>query len=181
MDIIPDLPNDIARDCLIRLPYKQFPTIASICKAWRLELQLPEFSRRRKSTAHTQNLLIFSQARLDPNRNSGLAKSFTTPVYRVTVLEPDTGDWSELPPIPDLPNGLPMFCQLAAVGLELVVMGGLDPETWETSDSVLFQLRVANGGVGRHAVYGVTSSKWTKVKEGDGFSGHVQAGCQLEI
>ncbi|XP_021906335.1 F-box/kelch-repeat protein At1g15670-like [Carica papaya] len=148
MDLIPDLPNDIVRDCLIRLPYKQFPAISSVCKGWRLELQLPEFFRRRKATSHSQNLFVMSQARVDPNRKPGAAKRYTTPVYRVTVLEPETGEWCELPPAPGLSNGFPLFCQFAAVGLDVVVMGGLDPETWETSNSVF--------------IFNFASAKWRR-------------------
>ncbi|GFZ04139.1 Galactose oxidase/kelch repeat superfamily protein [Actinidia rufa] len=39
-------------------------------------------------------------------------------------------------PIPGYSNGLPVFCRVTSVGSNLVVMGGLDPVTWEVSNAV---------------------------------------------
>lgn len=136
MDLIPDLPNEIALECLYRVSYKQFATISSVCKGWKNEISLPEFRRNRKDTRCSEQLLFMTQARVDQRRKSGILKRFVTPVYRVTVLEIGSGKWSELPPIPGFSDGLPLFCQLSAVGSELVVMGGLDPATWEALSSV---------------------------------------------
>lgn len=136
MDLIPDLPNEIALECLSRVSYKQFATISSVCKGWKSEISRPEFRRNRKDTRSSEQLLFMTQARVDQSRKSGVPKRFATPVYRITVLELGSGEWSELPPIPGFPDGLPLFCQLSAVGPELVVIGGLDLTTWEASSSV---------------------------------------------
>ncbi|KAH7565155.1 hypothetical protein JRO89_XS09G0147600 [Xanthoceras sorbifolium] len=136
MDLIPNLPNHIALECLIRVPYDQFSRVASVSNDWKKEIELPEFRRLRKTTCHSQKIIVMSQARVDPNRKTGVIKRFANPEYRVTLLELDTGHWSELPPLPGFSSGLPMFCQLAAVGLNIVVMGGLDPVNWEVSNSV---------------------------------------------
>ncbi|XP_054785309.1 F-box/kelch-repeat protein At1g80440 [Prosopis cineraria] len=139
MDLISGLPDDIALDCLSRVSYQQFPAVASVCKAWKNEIQTPEFRRRRKSAGHVQNIVVMVQARLDSEKSvSGAIKGSMNmnPVYRLTVCEPETGLWSEMPPIPGLSGGLPMFCQIAGVGLDLVVMGGWDPSSWKASNSV---------------------------------------------
>ncbi|XP_007024051.2 PREDICTED: F-box/kelch-repeat protein At1g80440 [Theobroma cacao] len=138
MDLIPNLPNDIARECLVRVSYDQFSTLLSTCKGWKTEIELPEFFHLRKATGHGQQLVIMAQARVDWDTKQGVLKECSAkPVYGLSLLKPDTGNWVDLPQLPDeFPDGLPYFCQLVAVGFDLVVMGGLDPVTWEVSDSV---------------------------------------------
>lgn len=136
---ISGLPDEIVYDCLIRVKYDQFPTITSVCKGWKSEVELPEFHRLRKNGGYGQKLILMVQARVAPNQGDGVGifKCPKSPLYRFTLCEPDTGNWGELPPISAFPGGsLPMFCQLAAVGSDLVVIGGLDPVTWATSNSV---------------------------------------------
>lgn len=137
MELIPNLPVDVARECLLRASYKQFPIIASVCKGWNREVSLSDFLQQRKASRHSQELLVLSQARVDPEKESGSGKHFSTPEYRAAVLESGSGLWTELPPIPGRSNGgLPLFCRLVSVGSDLIVLGGLDPVTWQASDSV---------------------------------------------
>lgn len=136
MELIPGLPYDIARDCLIRVEYKQLATVVSICKSWKSETESPEFRRLRRAACTGQKLVVMVQARVNPDQASNIMKNGVSPVYRFALLEPDTGDWCELPPIPGFSNGLPLFCQVASAGSDLVVLGGLDPVTWEVSVSV---------------------------------------------
>ncbi|KAE9604253.1 putative F-box domain-containing protein [Lupinus albus] len=49
MELISGLPDDVARDCLIRVSYQQFAAVASVCKKWKTEIHSPEFRRRRRS------------------------------------------------------------------------------------------------------------------------------------
>lgn len=140
MELIPNLPNDVALSCLIRVPYDQFSTLLSTCKKWKAEIEMPEFFHLRKASFHGQKLVVMAQARVDPDRKSGVEKGcFVKPVYGLSVLEPDTGNWVDLPlDVPDeFSDGLPYFCRIVAVGrYELVVMGGLNTVTWEASGSV---------------------------------------------
>ena len=137
MELIPGLPDDIARECLIRVTHRDFPTIVSTCRAWKAEIRLPEFFRRRKTVGLTRNLIVMAQARIQPGRDSGSTKYLAaTPTYRLTIFEPETGNWSELNPGCGLSDGLPMFCHLVRVGFDLVVMGGWDPKTWTASTAV---------------------------------------------
>lgn len=136
MELIPYLPDDVARECLLRACYKQFPVISSVCRGWNRQVSLSEFFQQRKASGHSQELLIMSQARVNPDRESGSEKNFATPEYRVAVLESGVGLWTELPLFPGQSNGLPLFCSLVSVGSDLIVLGGLDPVTWQASDSV---------------------------------------------
>lgn len=136
MDLIPDLPPDIALQCLIRVYYNQFPRISSISKAWKSEIERPEFLHLRKVSGYSQKVIVMAQARVEPGRVNGLSKYSSYPVYRLSISDPGNNYWDELPPIPGLQNGLPYFCQISAVGSDLVVMGGLEPGSWEVSRSV---------------------------------------------
>ncbi|KAE8662970.1 F-box/kelch-repeat protein [Hibiscus syriacus] len=135
MELIPGLPNDIARECLVRVPYNDFSNIAFTCKDWKLEIHLPEFFRHRRAAGCSKHVVVMTQSRVDPDRDSGL-KCQALPLYRVVVFEPDTGDWWEMPPVPGCSYGLPVFCQVVGVGLNVVVMGGLDPDTFDVRDEV---------------------------------------------
>ncbi|XXG70626.1 hypothetical protein AAC387_Pa07g0063 [Persea americana] len=128
--LIPGLPDEMARECLLRLPYTSFAAARGVCNSWKQELHSHHFHRLRKS----QTLLILSQA--GPSRKLGAIKHPAAPAYRLTVFEPSSGSWSQLPPIPDFPDGLPLFCQVAGAGRSLVVLGGWDPVTWDVSNNV---------------------------------------------
>ncbi|KAL4583923.1 hypothetical protein LXL04_008509 [Taraxacum kok-saghyz] len=136
MELIPGLPDDVGLECLIRVPYNHFSSAASVCRTWKSEFELPLFRNHRKSAGLSRRVVVMVQAQVDSNKKLGLRKYMATPIYRLSVYEPETGDWSELPPIPGFSVGLPYFCQIAPVGYNLVVMGGLNPENWEASNIV---------------------------------------------
>lgn len=151
LQLISGLPEDVARDCLIRVSYQQFPTVASVCKGWKTEILTPEYHRLRRSTGHVQKVLVMVQARVEPvKQETGSTKRLTNPVYRLSVFEPETNIWSELdlPTPPGLGFGLPVLCQLTSVGHDLVVLGGLDPTSWKASNSVF--------------VYNFLTAKWRR-------------------
>ncbi|XP_014515740.1 F-box/kelch-repeat protein At1g80440 [Vigna radiata var. radiata] len=149
MELISGLPQDVARDCLIRVSYQQFPTVASVCKLWKSEILSPEYHRQRRSTKNAQKLIAMVQARDQPG--TGSIKRVTNPVYRLSVFEPETGHWNELLPPPEFYSGLPMFCQLVSVGYDLVLLGGLDPNSWKASNSVF--------------VYNFLSAEWRRAAD----------------
>lgn len=120
MELIPGLPNDIGRECLLRVSYEEFPISLEICKGWKTEIESDQFHRLRKANGFTRVLIVLTQA---------AARSPTT-ANNLAVYEPDTGSWSILPGIPGHPDGFPLFCQCAGVGRYLVVVGGWNPTTW---------------------------------------------------
>ncbi|KAI3777802.1 hypothetical protein L1987_47605 [Smallanthus sonchifolius] len=133
MDLIPGLPNDIALDCLIRVPYNHFSSAASVCRSWKYEIELPSFRHHRKYAGLSRRIAVMVQSPADSNWKHGLRKYSAAPAYSLTVYEPETGNWSKLPPVPGFSDGLPLFCQIVPVGFNLVVMGGLNPENWDAS------------------------------------------------
>jgi len=148
MELISGLPEDIARECLVRVSYQQFPAVASVSKGWQTEIQTQEFRRVWRSTGNAQKILVTVQSKFDSEKcKTGLlVKATTNPVYKLNVLETETGIWSELPMGPELSEGLPLFCRIAGVGYDLVVMGGWDPDSWKASNLVF--------------IYSFLSAKW---------------------
>ncbi|XP_047341220.1 F-box/kelch-repeat protein At1g15670-like [Impatiens glandulifera] len=131
MELIPGLPHEIGLECLFRVPLDQFPTLALVYRTWKQEISLPEFWKLRKAAGFSQHMVVMVQARSQPNN-----KYFRSPIYRVTLCDLSTNIWSELPLVPWFPDGLPLFCQVVSVGMNLVVMGGQDPMTWMVSREV---------------------------------------------
>ncbi|RWW37281.1 hypothetical protein BHE74_00057633 [Ensete ventricosum] len=131
-DLIPGLTDDLARECLARVPFHAFPTLFSVCNLWRQELRDPTFHQFRKSIGIPQPVVVLVQ----PVPYFAHSTIPGPVVYRLVIFETATGVWSSLPPCPCLPHGLPLFCRLAAVGTEVVVVGGWKPPTWATNDEV---------------------------------------------
>lgn len=137
MDLFPGLPNDIALECLIRLPLYQLSIAASVCTNWKRQIKHPLFRQRRKDSGLTRPVLALAQAILTTIRKpQGITTLSSTQFYRLSIFDPERGYWSDLPPIPELVDGLPMFCRVVGVGSDLMVIGGCDPVNWRVMDSV---------------------------------------------
>ncbi|EEC72719.1 hypothetical protein OsI_06324 [Oryza sativa Indica Group] len=141
-ELIPGLPEEVARECLLRVGFDQLPAARSTSRRWKAEVESPFYHRLRRARGMARPLLALAQA--EPplaaagpaNKYAGLSTS-----YRLVLHDPVTGGWAALPPLPGA-GGLPLFCQLASVAAcggerrRLVVVGGWDPETWAPTDAV---------------------------------------------
>ncbi|KAG2656937.1 F-box/kelch-repeat protein At1g80440-like [Panicum virgatum] len=137
-DLIPGLPEDLARECLVRLGFDQLPASRRVSRGWKAEVESPFHHRLRRR----RPLLALAQAR-PPLAGSGPARKYAAAggySYRLVLHDPAAGTWTPLPAIPGGGGGLPLFCQLVAVGegpaTKLVVLGGWDPETWAPTAAV---------------------------------------------
>ncbi|GJN19308.1 hypothetical protein PR202_gb06572 [Eleusine coracana subsp. coracana] len=139
-DLIPGLPDDLARECLVRVGFDQLPATRRVSRQWKAEVESPFHHRLRR----TRPLLVLAQA-APPFAASGpahkYAASATPASYRLVLHDVSTGAWAAMSPPPPFPGGrLPLFCQLAVVGegprRKLVVLGGWDPETWAPTAAV---------------------------------------------
>ncbi|KAG8379903.1 hypothetical protein BUALT_Bualt07G0137600 [Buddleja alternifolia] len=130
MDLIPGLPNDLGLEGLIRIDYQDFSSVASVCRSWNRLIELPEFWRRRKASGLTRKVVVMAQCRVDP------VWVQEWQFYELKLYEPETGYRALLPP--PVPGGLPISSQLVGVGLNLVVMGGLNPNTSEVMTDDVF-------------------------------------------
>ncbi|RVW35657.1 hypothetical protein CK203_108151 [Vitis vinifera] len=87
-------------ECLVRLPYNHLSTASLVCPPWKLHLRHPDFLRHRKAAGFTTNIIVMAQS--PPQTNTGKAIP-PADSYGLTLYEPDSGSWSELPPLPDEP------------------------------------------------------------------------------
>ncbi|XP_047076960.1 F-box/kelch-repeat protein At1g80440-like [Lolium rigidum] len=142
-ELIPGLPEDVARECLLRVGFRQLPAAHHTSRLWKAEVESPLYSRLRRANGLSRPLIALSQA-LPPLATSGPACKYAASAalsnsYRLVLHDPADGGWATLPPLPG-GGGLPLFCQLAAVACggrrKLVVLGGWDPETWTPTDTV---------------------------------------------
>ncbi|CAH9147059.1 unnamed protein product [Cuscuta epithymum] len=131
MDLIPGLPNEVGLECLNRVPFDHFPVATSVCRKWKDEIMKAEFRNRRKASGRTRPVIAMAQAMV-----VGSSSGLSPPIYRLTLLDPVKGCWSDLPPIPEMVEGLPVFSRVVGVGPELAVMGGCDPQSFRVLNSV---------------------------------------------
>ncbi|MCO5556913.1 hypothetical protein L7F22_010468 [Adiantum nelumboides] len=137
-DLIPSLPLDVALDCLHRVSLHSLSTLQQVCSSWRALSSSPSFYHSRQSKGYTDHHACIIQAISSP--------AGKTPVYGISIYDEKHNMWDHLPPIPDLPNGLPLFCSCVAVGTKIVVLGGWDPSSWSVLTSVY--------------IYDFTQSRW---------------------
>ncbi|KAF8010467.1 hypothetical protein BT93_J1180 [Corymbia citriodora subsp. variegata] len=129
-ELIPGLPDELSLECLSRLPHTAQRAASAVCRRWRHLLQSRDFYHLRRKLGHTHKLACLVQA-LPSQLPPGGRKPVGPPRYAITVFDPETGAWDLLDPVPDYPDGLPLFCRLASCDGELVVLGGWDPKTYE--------------------------------------------------
>ncbi|CAB4272673.1 unnamed protein product [Prunus armeniaca] len=121
--LLPGIPDEIGQECIFR--------------DWKAEVEPPEFLLLSKAAGYSQPIVVMAPARVNMNLDARNPKYHTLPDYRLSLFEPKTASWAELPlMISGIRNGLPRFCQLNGVGSDLVVMGGWDPNTREVSNVV---------------------------------------------
>ncbi|KAL8139420.1 hypothetical protein V2J09_005441 [Rumex salicifolius] len=111
MELIPGLPNDLARECLSRLPFESFPFLLPVCKSWNDEIRSPDFHQRRRLSGLTRPVFILTQ------------RDRVTHSHSIRLFDPDRlGFCSRLPPIPDLPFEAPTFGGVVAVGSSSILV-----------------------------------------------------------
>ncbi|CAL5053560.1 unnamed protein product [Urochloa decumbens] len=156
-ELIPGLPEEVARECLVRVGFDQLPVVRRISRQWKSEVESPYYHRLRRAEGLTRPVLALAQARPaaaaddDAAAAAGPAAHKHSSVgpansYRMVLLDPVEDRWAPLPAPPGPAESLPLFCQVAAVDggggarpgrKRLVVVGGWNPETWAPVDSVL--------------------------------------------
>ncbi|KAF5200611.1 F-box/kelch-repeat protein [Thalictrum thalictroides] len=135
MELIPGLPDDLGRECLTHVSYKEFSKFFYICKSWKAEIGSRHFHQLRKANGFNRNIIVLTQVDQDSSLVSG-NKHSSTPAYQLSLYEPETGLWSRLPAIPGFSNGIPLFCRCVGVGHYLVLIGGWNPTSWKASNTV---------------------------------------------
>ncbi|KAA8516952.1 hypothetical protein F0562_017230 [Nyssa sinensis] len=150
-ELIPGLPEEIGLECLTRLHYTAHSVAARVCQRWRELLRSRDFYYHRKHTGHTHKAACLIQSLWPVQSQSGGRKEVAQPSYGVSVFDPVSGSWDRVEPIPKYPDGLPLVCQVASSEGKLVIMGGLDPVSWNPVKDVF--------------VYEFTTRRWTQCKD----------------
>jgi hypothetical protein len=108
------LPNDLVRQCLLRVPYKWHDNLKGVCRSWESMVSNPEFYTDRKISGTTEQLLCLIQQQ-DLNY-----------VLEIRICDPVKGTSERLPPIDDPHfDGIGGTFQCAAVNRKLVLLDGI--------------------------------------------------------
>lgn len=145
MDLIPNIPDEIDRECLLRVPYKSHDKLKSVCRSWEAMLGSPRFYEDRKISGTSEQLICLIQA-IPQGNSADKDKWQRAPVYGLTLYDPLQDTWDRLPSIPQFPNGIPLFCHCVSVDQKLIIIGGWNPSRWEAMNSVF--------------IYDFTSGTW---------------------
>uniref|UniRef100_A0ACD5WU10 Uncharacterized protein n=1 Tax=Avena sativa TaxID=4498 RepID=A0ACD5WU10_AVESA len=140
-DLIAGLPEEVARECLIRVGFDQLPTVRRISRQWKKEVESPDYGRLRRAERLARPVLAMVKAHPEHVDQGQAQKRGPANNYRMVLLDLVEGRWAPLPVLPGPTGSLPLFCQVAAVDggqgrKRLVVVGGWDPVSWAPTDSV---------------------------------------------
>lgn len=170
-ELIPGLPDEIALDCLVRVPYRCHSALKLVCRGWNRLLTHPEFYHQRKQSHRAEAFVCLIQAVVAPTEPTQLTDTSTEsekekarfhhycpPGYGLTVYSTGEDKWRRIPHSPILPGGIPMFCHCVAVAAKLVLIGGWDPTTLDSVADVYVYDFVGGGGWRRGAPMSVARS-----------------------
>lgn len=167
--IIPGLPDEIALDCLVRVPYRFHSVLKSVCRGWNRLLGHSEFYQQREVAHRAEAFVCLVQAVVasvttepaqltESEKEKRPVQHYCPPVYGLTVYSLREDTWRRMPNPEALPAGIPMFCQCVAVGAKLVLIGGWDPKTLDSVADVYVWDFVRGGGWRRGAPMSVARS-----------------------
>uniref|UniRef100_A0A0C9RXD3 TSA: Wollemia nobilis Ref_Wollemi_Transcript_6185_1785 transcribed RNA sequence n=1 Tax=Wollemia nobilis TaxID=56998 RepID=A0A0C9RXD3_9CONI len=134
MELIPNLPEEIGRECLLRVSYKAHSKLKAVCRNWESMVSSPGFYHDRKISGTSEQCIGLIQAFVQGK--SMKDKGHRAPSYGLSVYDPIQGAWDRLPSIPLFPSGVPLFCHCVSVNQKLVLIGGWHPSKWEAMRSV---------------------------------------------
>jgi hypothetical protein len=135
VELIPGLPDDVAVDCLARVPHASHGALRRVCRGWRSAAAAQAFASARAAAGATEDLVYMLQFGSpcaeggDRPKEGDDAPPASAPAYGVAAYNVTTGEWRR-----ERGGGapsVPVFAQCAAVGARLAVLGGWDPRTFE--------------------------------------------------
>lgn len=124
-ELIPGLSNDVAMDCLIKVPHSYHSSLRAVCHDWRSQATSPSFYRHRRLSCVAEPLICLIQSHTKELTSSGKSKNWTpTSTYGLTLYNCLTGAWHRHPAIT-----VPIFAQCIAIGDKIILLGGWDSTT----------------------------------------------------
>ncbi|KAG6497128.1 hypothetical protein ZIOFF_045016 [Zingiber officinale] len=135
-ELIPGLPDCLALECLLRVPFHAILDARAVCKRWKHELDSPSFYHIRRAAGVTPRVVsLLLRGKLPP----------TVGKLHLALYEPDTGILTLRQLAPNRPN-LGIRIRAMIIGRELVVIGGRDV--------------VENRRTGEVHIYDLLSGSW---------------------
>ncbi|KAK4277080.1 hypothetical protein QN277_015132 [Acacia crassicarpa] len=137
--LIPGLPHEVALLCLLHLPYPYQALARSISSSWNRAITHPSFLLSKKSLSLSRPYLFV------------LATCRSTAAMRWQALDPSSGRWFVLPPMPDPKSSCPNSFACASLPRhgKLFVMGGKRTDTQIPMDS--------------NFVYRTSTNQWSRL------------------
>ncbi|KAJ0977031.1 hypothetical protein J5N97_012505 [Dioscorea zingiberensis] len=124
--LIPGLPDDIAIDCIARVPHRFHQEIRPVSRQWRDLVTARAFALHRERIGRAEDLILVIQARPSGISGEGGSKDeFMPPPCGLVAYNVSTGEWRRAV------GAVPMFARVAVARGRVVVIGGWDPETLE--------------------------------------------------
>lgn len=128
-DLIPGLPDDVAMECLARVPSRSHRPMRHVCRGWRRAVGSCEFRRRRRIAGAAENVVFLVQAApaLAPADGDGKR---SPPECGLAAANLTTGEWRRVEGAAAW-GAVPLFAQCVAAGdgRHVAVVGGWDPTT----------------------------------------------------
>ncbi|GKV06198.1 hypothetical protein SLEP1_g18112 [Rubroshorea leprosula] len=170
--LIAGLPDEIAIECLVRVPYQFHSNIKSVCHGWRNLICSPLFHRERIKSGAAERLVCLIQPLSStpaPDSTLGLRQGDDVCVsngdkkakedgrqnqrqgqYGLSIYNATRDTWHRTRP---KMGGIPMFCQCLALESrgKLMLLGGWDPSTLEPVPDVYILDLGSVGGSWRRA------------------------------
>lgn len=122
--LIPGLPEELAIECISRIPHSFLSKIRPVSKKWCDLISGPLLYSHRLRINASERLFFLIQA--DPVTPSGECKepiAVKKPAYSLNLFNSTLAAWHKVL------NSVPVFTQSVVVGTDLVLLGGWDPET----------------------------------------------------
>jgi hypothetical protein len=174
--LIPGLPDEIAMDCLVRVPYKFHSNMKLVCQSWRSLIMHPSFYQERRRSGTAEHMVCMIQPlptpspppitessasdELSSEKEEGVdEKSCSRPPliqHGLTIFNATHQTWHRMMRASGAGRSLriPMFCQCVALPAsgKILFLGGWDPNTLEpVPDAYVLDLIGAGGARWRRA------------------------------
>lgn len=164
--LIPGLPDEIAMECLVKVPYQFHSNMKSVCHTWQNLISDPSFYQQRHKSGHSEQLICLVQPvpPLDYTDRLNRATTVTQkedkqeeqqqqqqqkqihspPQFALNIYNATQNIWQKTSP----PGGIPLFCQCLALPScsKILLLGGWDSTTLEpVPDVYILDLTGAGG------------------------------------
>lgn len=149
-DLISGLPEELATECLVRVPFEFRSSMKSVSRLWRSLVSDRSFERERRRVGRDESLLCLVQPLTSPSspvkdgeasekkkEEEGVSHSqqqqlqqprvIGTPLYGLSVYNATLDTWHRVA----IPERIPLFCECVSLqdAGKVLLIGGWDPET----------------------------------------------------